>query len=99
MKEVIKVLKRRGFKDLFEKEKIYYKKLAELPFEKKIKIVVKLHKIVKGLKPSEKKKNVGTKLIFYIFQIFIWQIQQYFHSIQKYNTKRVFDCLISGMVL
>ena len=42
-------------KDLFKKKDLYHRKLAELPFEEKIKIVVKLQKIANRLKPSEKR--------------------------------------------
>jgi len=44
----------KDMKDLFKKKKLYHKKLAELPFEEKIKIVVKLQKIVNELKPFKK---------------------------------------------
>lgn len=45
----------KGIKKLFEKEKLYHKKLAELPFEEKIKIVAKLQKMANELKPSRKR--------------------------------------------
>ena len=46
-----------NLKDLFKKKDLYHRKLVELPFEEKIKIVVKLQKIANELKPY-KKRNI-----------------------------------------
>ena len=44
----------KDIRDLFKKKNLYHKKLAKLPFEEKIKIVVKLQKIVNELKPFKR---------------------------------------------
>lgn len=44
----------KDIRGLFKKKKLYHRKLAELPFEEKIKIVLKLQKIVNELKPFKK---------------------------------------------
>ncbi len=44
--------------DLFKAKEEYHRELAKLPFEEKIKILVKLQKIAKGFHPYSKKNFV-----------------------------------------
>ena len=43
--------------DLFKAKEEFHKKLARLPFEEKIRILVKLQKIANNIKSSSRKKH------------------------------------------
>ncbi|MCK4307368.1 hypothetical protein KAW50_03970 [candidate division WOR-3 bacterium] len=44
-------------KDLFEKKELFHKELAKIPFEEKIKILVRLQKIANTVRSASKKNR------------------------------------------
>ncbi len=48
--------------DIFKAKEEYHQHLAKLPFEEKIKILVRLQEIAKGFHPFSNKKNVVWKI-------------------------------------
>ena len=52
-----KEVQRQEIKDLFKAKELFHKELAKLPFEEKIKILIRLQKIADGIQTSSKKKQ------------------------------------------
>lgn len=44
-------------KELFEKKELFHKQLAQLPFEQKIRMLVRLQEIADSIRTSHKKKQ------------------------------------------
>jgi hypothetical protein len=52
-----KEVQRQEIKDLFKAKELFHKKLAKIPFEEKIKILVRLQEIANNIQTSSKKKQ------------------------------------------
>jgi len=50
-------LKKRSIKDLFNAKESLHRKLAKLPFEEKIKRIIKLQEIINNIRPSNGRRK------------------------------------------
>jgi len=62
-----------NFQELFSTKDKYQKNLAELPFEKKIKILIKLQKLAMGFPSRSNKKRI------------VWNIDAQWHFFNVYD--------------
>jgi hypothetical protein len=49
-------------KELFEKKELFHKQLAQIPFEQKIRILIRLQEIADSIPTSHKKKQRAWKI-------------------------------------